>query len=566
MALGKWFNRLQYLIAKADATLSKVKDNSVIAHIMAKNGIVANFDDLTDSLEAIRDRIDVLLGGAAIQLRTEQSVSGPVEEDSRQEFAISLIDIDTGAVALGSIDISSISAVMEKSTGGGAFSDGGITQPTFAKAAGLVSDEYRFLASEWAVGDVYKLTVSGITATVGGDTAYVKAMVWSNIIHEVAEMKSDIDNIDSKIGTAADNGDLATVFAKLRQQQSGTQIHVLLIVNDAASLDADLDTALKDELEDQGFTVIVADPADIAGNLELTYDFIVVSGSITSDTNLALLREADCPVIVHSAEVAISTSVFSLGATAGVEAAQVDVEIVDNSIEWVIDRALGDLTLTASAEIETMASVSGGTISVAEEKIATGNDITMAVLKQGVADGSGVLHNFDRYFIGIKNFTLANSTFKAIMTDLWRHVIQEVRFGEVVVTPRRVFQEQVPDTGFSLAAVDTALSADPPSADAANSIVDIDKKTNRTFVLRSLFANVTGLGGGTNTITLQLWIDIGGTPTSVDSTDITAIGYYNLMDIFALPEVHADSIHITAKVNAGTGAISGIYRFAEAKK
>ena len=113
------------------------------------------------------------------------------------------------------------------------------------------------------------------------------------------------------IGTAGDNGDLNTVFAKLKQQFYGTHIHVLLVVNDAANLDTDLDTALKDELLDRGYIVVVADPADIAGNLELSYDFIVVSGSITADTNLTLLREADCPVITHSAEVAVSTNVFS---------------------------------------------------------------------------------------------------------------------------------------------------------------------------------------------------------------------------------------------------------------
>ncbi len=379
-------------------------------------------------------------------------------------------------------------------------------------------------------------------------------------------LKNYIDTLETIIGTTADNGDLSTLFAKHKQIHQGTHVHVLLLVNDSSSLNADLDTALKDELEDGGYDVVVGDPADIAGNLELAFDFIVVSGSITADTNLTLLREADCPVIVHSAEVAISTNIFSLGATAGVQAAQTQIEIVDNTIEWVIGKATGDLTVTASAELETMASVSGSTISVAEEAVATGNDITMAVLRQGTEDGSGIKHPFDRYFIGIKDFTNADSTFKAIMVDLWHHVVQENRFSEVTVFTKRGFEEQIPDTGFSLAAVDTALGADPPSADAANSMVDIDKKPNRTFVLRSLFANVTGLGGGTNTMTLELWIDIGGTPTSVDSKDITATGYYNLMDIFGLPEVHADSIHVTAIVNAGTGAISGVYRYAEAKK
>ncbi|MBA7577012.1 hypothetical protein ES708_18858 [subsurface metagenome] len=67
-------------------------------------------------------------------------------------------------------------------------------------------------------------------------------------------------------------------------------------------------------------------------------------------------------------------------------------------------------------------------------------------------------------------------------------------------------------------------------------------------------------------MTLKLWVDIGGTPTEVDSVDVTSTGYQNLMDLFGLQEVHADSIHITATVDADTGTIAGIYRYAEAKK
>lgn len=182
MALGKFDDFLAYLIRKADSTLAKVKTNSVLAQMMSSTGVASTFNKTTDSLEAIRNRLDTLLGGAAIQTRTEQSLSGPVEEGARQQFAISIYDIDTGAVASASIDITSIVQTMEKSTGGGAFSTTGITQPTFAKANGLVSVEYTFVSTEWKAGDVYKLTVSTITATVGGDTAYIKAMVWSNVV------------------------------------------------------------------------------------------------------------------------------------------------------------------------------------------------------------------------------------------------------------------------------------------------------------------------------------------------------------------------------------------------
>ena len=133
------------------------------------------------------------LGGAAGQLRTVQSVSAAVEEDAYQQFAISLMDIDTGAIALADIDITGITATIEKSTGGAAFSAVGLTPIVFGKANGRVFIDYRFLAAEWAAGDVYKIEVSGITATVGGDTAYVPAMVWSNLIVEQGDISADTD-------------------------------------------------------------------------------------------------------------------------------------------------------------------------------------------------------------------------------------------------------------------------------------------------------------------------------------------------------------------------------------
>ena len=53
--------------------------------------------------------------------------------------------------------------------------------------------DYRFLAAEWTAGDVYKIVVTGIEATVGGDTAYIPAMVWSNLIVEQGDISADTD-------------------------------------------------------------------------------------------------------------------------------------------------------------------------------------------------------------------------------------------------------------------------------------------------------------------------------------------------------------------------------------
>ena len=136
----------------------------------------------------------------------------------------------------------------------------------------------------------------------------------------------------------------------------------------------------------------------------------------------------------------------------------------------------------------------------------------------------------------------------------------------IIAAVVQIYQEQIPDTDFALAAIDTTLTNPPPTADAENSIVDIDQVADSTFVLRSLWVNVTSFGTGA-TMTFQLWVLLNGVVTSVDSVIVNALGIQNLMDIFGLSEVHADGIWITAIVDVGnTGACSGTYNFAEAKK
>ena len=146
------------------------------------------------------EAIMVMLGGAAIQMRTAQSISATVEENAFQQFSISIMDVDSGSVSADNINITGISAVIEKSTGGGAFSAAGLTAIVFGKEAGRVFVDYQFLAAQWTVGDVYKIVVTGIQATVGGDTAYIPAMVWSNLIVEVGDVKATVDAIAVDIG------------------------------------------------------------------------------------------------------------------------------------------------------------------------------------------------------------------------------------------------------------------------------------------------------------------------------------------------------------------------------
>jgi len=139
------------------------------------------------------------------------------------------------------------------------------------------------------------------------------------------------------------------------------------------------------------------------------------------------------------------------------------------------------------------------------------------------------------------------------------------------VSLKRSYQEDIPDTDFALAVIDNVLTNPPPSADAENSIVDIDQKSGRTYVLRSLWVNITSFGTEGTTLTFKLWVPLNGVVTEVDSVDVpNVLGIQNLMDLFGLQEVHADGIWITVQTDSvedpGDAACSGTFRFAEAKR
>jgi len=339
--------------------------------------------------------------------------------------------------------------------------------------------------------------------------------------------------------------------------------HMLLVVNDASSLDADLDTPLKELLEEFGYTVDVADPADIAANLELNYTAIIVSGSCVSGdaTDLANLKTANCPVVCHSAAIAVS-AVFNMGTTAGSEASQTQIEITDNTPQWFLLQDTGDLTVTIAATIYTIATAGANAATYAEEATGTGSDITFLYLLQGLDDDGdpAFAPNFDRAFCGVADMGKINSTFKTILEHLYEHLLHEVRFSpEVVVTPKRVYQEKIPDTDVS----DTATVTESQCV-----LLTKGPKQNRRFCLRNLRIKAQA-DPSANTMTVKLYEYTDGALVNVDSFDITTSNwgtYHSLMDMFGIPAVHSDAFKVSCTMDSGTLAVEATYCYAEAKK
>lgn len=160
---------------------------------------------LLGKLDTIIADIALLLGvaGPGLRLRFEFSSGGNAERGSRKEFSVSLFDNDTGAGAVPSadIDITGLVQTMEKDTGSG-FSSAGITQPTFAKADGLVADTYLFDNAEWAPGDSYRLTFTSIAVTLDADIIDLVGKIWSSGVLEVGDLSSTLDGLVTSSGTA----------------------------------------------------------------------------------------------------------------------------------------------------------------------------------------------------------------------------------------------------------------------------------------------------------------------------------------------------------------------------
>ena len=188
----------------------KIEENKILGENNADNDfstslVVANSTGTV--IERIAD-IQTTLGGSASQLKVSKSISSSVEEGGLLHFSISLIDIDSGPVSSANIDISGITQEMAISSSGVTFTSAGITQPVFEKSDGVVSCSYPFLIAEWMNGDMWRMTVSGITATVGGDTAYVETQQWSGEVTDNLDITATLTTIEGKVDdvkTVVDN-------------------------------------------------------------------------------------------------------------------------------------------------------------------------------------------------------------------------------------------------------------------------------------------------------------------------------------------------------------------------
>jgi len=264
-------------------------------------------------------------GGSTSAVRIESNAAPVAEENSIQFFEISLFDIDAGAIIEANIDITAISSIMSKSTGGGAFSAVGITQPVFSKAEGSVYCFYQFLAAQWTSGDSYQLVVTGIQATVYGNIVYVPTATWANTIVEMADINTNVNYIvgvvdDLHLDLADMDSDLTTVAGVI------SDIHDVDLPDIKSDTGAIL-TALSPCV--QTFTKAVTYAAN-AGNVTLatvtTKPVIIETINVQADT--AAQTDLTSAAVYGGA----SNAITFLDTT---DMAKANIDAVDEQVSWV---------------------------------------------------------------------------------------------------------------------------------------------------------------------------------------------------------------------------------------
>ena len=197
----------------------KIEENRILGENNADNNFstsLVNANSTGTVIERIAS-IQTAIGSAASQLKVSKSISSSVEEGGFLQFSVSFIDIDSGVISSDNINITSITQEMARSTLGGVFTSTGITQPVFEKSNGVVNCSYSFLEDEWQNGDMYRMTISGITVTIGDSTAYIEIQQWSGEVTDDIDLTAKLVSIITKLATGAGVVQIATTTEDLNQ-------------------------------------------------------------------------------------------------------------------------------------------------------------------------------------------------------------------------------------------------------------------------------------------------------------------------------------------------------------
>lgn len=477
--------------------------------------------------------------GAGGQIVWDKSAASSFDEDGgRYSFDVGVVDRDTGAVSSANINIASAVVTLEKSTAGGAFSTAGVTQPTAAKANGLVTVSADVTASEWAVGDSYKLTLTTVSATNSASTVeYMPAMVWVGQVTEDSDVKTTVDDIDTDLG---EPGDAASTTGAVHPKLNAIRDALGIVASGAGGgYEADGAPSLYDRVTGDADSIenrlgnptgdtLSTITAKLGDNDDAATDPSAASGNVLSklrgvgDNLDTAIDYVTIPTAnsVNNDNVAdavgnkTDTAVGAAGTTTSLMAYQ----------KHMVDAIGADNANNAFASTNVAANRDGSLMERAEDirvELGASGD---AASESGSSHAklSAILADTDKLTdTAIDGTETTNSLYDRVF-DMWR---REAR------------------TAFNNATLGTT-ETDMLAVGAVGT--DVGRR------LEGAVVNIAALGTGTTTVKFRIYVEINGVETLVSTVDRTVTGGFNLAYLAGSPYA-SRRLRITVQRNEGSG-------------
>ena len=423
-----------------------------------------------------------------------------------------------------------------------------------------------------------------ITLQGTGFSAQIKAGTIFRVLN-ISTTEMDVANIAAALGnptadmsavTQSEAASLAAYQVLFKEHfRAHDQTRICLVVPSLANLALDFpNTAIRAELEKIG-TVSVLDQLGVGGGQEDwdVYDLVVVGSDAGGYTftvgNIDDLILFHGPIMVCNSVVAAH---LKMGAdTAGSSANTVNewCKSIYNRVMFLVFGSTGDKEIFSENTVSDRLDMSAAALTVQLLMTSlTGDTNTTAVVgwlpsesadaeTYELNDGSTIPSG--RLFAGC--FVHADKL-TDLGTLLLRRLARNLTQGHLhplLVNVKRAYQEAIPDTDVP----DTATVTETDCV-----LLELGPQVSRRYCLRNLRLKAQ-VDPATNTMTVRLYECLEGSLVEVDSFEIDTANwatYHSLMDMFAVPEVHSDSIKVTCQMDAGTLAVKATYSYAEAKK
>lgn len=510
------------------------RDNA--ANGISTSNVVANADG--SLLERI-EWVQTALGGAASQLKWQQSATGVVEETDIVRFSVSLFDIDDGAIASANIDITGITQTMERSRNGSSYS--AISDPTvtFSKADGLVYIDYEFKAAQWQVGDMYRMTLSGIECTLHSDTAYVPATIWCNTVQEAEDLTLNTQYLYG----VADGG--TTSPTKVLDNS----ILSMVLTKESGGDTSDYDNST-DSLE-----AISDKVGAYTGDGGVDFNDSILANLTKLSTYLA---DGDGDYATGTA-LPSDTSLYDTTKQISIVAVDGTTPPVPNTISDILHK---DTSYTYSKTTDSLEAISDA-ITEGSLRIEADAGSTASV----IIDAAALTQTTTDWWKGALLLSInGNNSGQARPVVSFNATTDAVTVSPPFLAAPTAGDDFLIISGFKMpewvpvaATAINATAVVSPGVDLLD-LVDTNGKTS--YRLNNL--RIKCADPGANTVTITLYELINDVSTAVNTFVITTDNYetyYSLMDMFGLTHVSGDDITINATTSAGSYAVTGNYQY-----